>query len=196
MMNNVEELTERQKELMTELKKIHFALRNESRAKYRRINPFVENLFSWEEKAEYVGAEESRIFDSATIIGDIKIGKNVWIGPECMMDGTGGLEIGNWVDISTGVKIYTHDSVKRALSSGKYEMEYAPVSIGNNCFIGSEAVILKGVKIGDRCVVAANSLVNKSFPAGTIIGGVPAKVIGVVEIVGDDVRLKFDSEEK
>ena len=190
----VEKLNEHQKKLLEDLRSIHFALRDETRARYNRINPFSEDLFSWEEKGQYLGSEGTRIYDSATIIGDVKLGSNVWIGPFCMVDGTGGLEIGDWVDISTGVKIYTHDTVKRALTGGKHQTELAPVSIGSNCFIGSEAVILKGVSIGNHCVVAANSLVNKSFGPFTIIGGVPARAIGKVIVDGDNVQLRFNEE--
>lgn len=53
----------------------------------------------------------------------------------------------------------------------------ADVIIGNNVFIGSHSVILKGTKIGDGCVVAAGSIVNGIFPPSKLIGGNPARVI-------------------
>lgn len=53
----------------------------------------------------------------------------------------------------------------------------APVVIGNDVWIARGAVILKGVTIGDGAIVAANSVVNRDVPPGTIVGGVPAKVL-------------------
>ena len=52
------------------------------------------------------------------------------------------------------------------------------IKINDNCFIGSESTILAGVTIGPNSIVAAGSLVNRDVPANTIVGGVPAKVIG------------------
>jgi len=52
-----------------------------------------------------------------------------------------------------------------------------PVEIGNGCWIGQNAVILKGVTIGEHCVVGANSVVTRDVPARTVVAGNPAKVI-------------------
>lgn len=54
----------------------------------------------------------------------------------------------------------------------------APVDIGNYVWLGQNACILKGVSLGDGCIVAAGAVVTKSFAAGSIIGGVPARKIG------------------
>ena len=57
-----------------------------------------------------------------------------------------------------------------------------PISIGNNCFIGNRVIILYGVSIPDNTIIAAGSVVTKSFSEpGCIIGGNPAKVISKVE---------------
>lgn len=182
--------------LLERLRLLHYKIRDYTKKKYNRSNPFNEDLFDWKEKGNFHGSKNSTIYDSATIMGDVKLGDNVWIGPFCLVDGTGGLKIGNFCDISTGVKIYTHDTVKRSLSGGKCGIEHAPVSIGDCSFIGTDAVILKGVKIGKHCIVAANSLVNKSFLDNSIIAGVPAKKIGEVVIKGNDVNLKYYKERK
>ena len=59
-------------------------------------------------------------------------------------------------------------------------------------FIGTYAVILKGVTLGDQCVVAAGAVVRHSFPSRTIIAGNPAKRIGEVTVDGDEVQLHYD----
>lgn len=56
-----------------------------------------------------------------------------------------------------------------------------PISIGNNVFVGARALIMQGVTIGNNCIIAAGAIVTKDIPEGTIVGGVPAKVIGKYE---------------
>ena len=56
-------------------------------------------------------------------------------------------------------------------------LEAAPVNIGKGCWIGEKAVILPGVTLGDKCIVAAGAVVNKSFPPYTLLGGVPARAL-------------------
>lgn len=51
------------------------------------------------------------------------------------------------------------------------------ISIGRNVFIGTNAIVLKGVRLGDHCVVGAGSVVTRSFEAGSILAGTPAKLI-------------------
>ena len=137
-----------------------------------------------------IGNKNVTIYDSVTIIGNVVIEDHVWVGPFCLLDGGGGLYIGEFTDISTGCQILTHDTVKCALSGGKQPYEYAPVYIGKCCFIGTHTVILKGVTLGDHCLVASNSLVNKSFPSYSIVGGMPATQIGRVIILKDG-RIDF-----
>ena len=59
---------------------------------------------------------------------------------------------------------------------------YAPIHVGNQVWIGANAVVTKGVTIGDNSIVAAGAVVNRDVPANTIVGGVPAKVIRKIEV--------------
>lgn len=112
----------------------------------------------------------------------IKMGKDVWVGPFTVIDGSGGLEIGNHVSISAGVHIYTHDSVKyryydleKDTENGTH-IERAPVKIGNNVQIGPNSIILKGVTIGNNVVIGALTLINKSIPDNSYVVGSPCKI--------------------
>lgn len=178
-------------ELLKELRKLHHELREHTKEKYNRINPFTENLFDWKEKGDYCGGKNVTIYDSTTIVGDVEIGDNTRIGPLCSLDGTGKLKIGKYCSISVGAQIITHDTVKYALSGGNHEYEYSPVIIGDCCFIGVHSIILKGVKLGNHCLVAANSVVNNCFDDFDIIAGVPADKIGKVEIANGTVELIY-----
>ena len=117
------------------------------------------------------------------VVGKVEVGNNTWIGPYTALDGGQcGIKIGSNCSISSGVNIVAHDTVKWALSGGNEPYENAPIQIGNNCFIGTNAFISKGVKIGNNCVIGAGAVVTKDIPDFSIALGVPAKIKGKVEI--------------
>lgn len=121
--------------------------------------------------------------ENAWIIGEPMIGAGTWIGAFTLIDGSGGLTIGTGCDISSGVHIYTHSSAKRCVSGREYrEVDREPVNIGDRVFIGANAVINMGVSIGDESVIGAGAVVTSSVPARTIVAGVPARVIGTVDL--------------
>lgn len=112
----------------------------------------------------------------------IIMGKDVWIGYYTLIDGSGGLKIGNKVSISSGVHIYTHDSSKyRAYNLKKdpikgTHIKRSPVKIGNNVQIGANSIITKGVTIGNNVIVGALTLVNKDIPDNSFVTGNPMVV--------------------
>lgn len=82
------------------------------------------------------------------------------------------ITIGNDVTIAAFVTI--RDSDSHQIDNKEYTK---PIHIGNHVWIGTNAVILKGVNIGDNVVVAAGAVVTKDVPSNCLVGGVPAKVI-------------------
>jgi acetyltransferase-like isoleucine patch superfamily enzyme len=127
--------------------------------------------------AAYDFGEGSTMYDNVLVRGDVKVGRNTWIGPGCILDGSGGeLRIGDWCSISAGAQIYTHHTVNRSVSLGEKPIDCAPTSIGNGVYIGPNVVIQMGVTIGDRAIVGANSLVNRDIRSGAKAFGSPARV--------------------
>ncbi len=165
----------------------------ELKQKFNRSLPLADALFDRWERARRLGFEEgSSIYNSALVYGDVKVGAHTWIGPYTLLDGSGGgVTIGDYCSISAGTHIYTHDSVFWALSGGKVPKRTGAVAIGNCVYIGSQCIITAGVRVGSRCVVAANSFVNRDVPDGMIVGGSPAKVIGRVDGEGESVRVRM-----
>ena len=144
--------------------------------------------------------------DYCIISGNPKIGKDTWIGYFTIIDGTGGLEIGEHCTIASGVHIYTHDAIRWAIENLDKDLEkrkhldHAPVKIGNNVFIGANSVIVKGVtignnvvigmnatilhdvEIGDNSIIAAGCVVKEKMkiPDNSFVTGVPGEIKGKV----------------
>ena len=182
-------------QLRAALVRLYEELRDTVRSRWKRDLPLEELLFDrWERAASLGFGEGTSIYHSSYVFGEVSVGRDTWIGPLVLLDGTGGLTIGDNCSISTGVQIYSHDTVKWAVSGGSAPYEHAPVSIGSSCYIGSQSVVAKGVKIGDHCVVGACSFVNRDLSPNTIAGGVPIRRLGHVEVHDGDVELVIDRD--
>jgi acetyltransferase-like isoleucine patch superfamily enzyme len=166
------------RQLMELLRQAWIQRRREVDARWKRTLPFGDYVVDrWERARELGFGEGTSIYDSVLVLGDVHVGARTWIGPFTILDGSGGLTIGDNCSISSGVHIYTHETVQWALSGGAAPYEYAPVRIGSNCYIGPQAIIAKGVTIGDGALVGANSLVLGDVPAGAKAYGNPARVV-------------------
>jgi acetyltransferase-like isoleucine patch superfamily enzyme len=106
----------------------------------------------------------------------ITIGAGTVINRGVILDGRFPLTIGKHVSVSIQSVILT---LEHDLSDPNFRAVGAPVFLGDRSFIGTKAVVLPGVSIGENAGVAAGAVVTKDVPAAGIVGGVPARPIGV-----------------
>jgi len=113
---------------------------------------------------------------------EVRNGKNISIGNNCvfnkkvLLDGRGGrLIIGNNVDIAQETNIWT---LQHDVHDDMHGNDGGDVIIEDYVWIASRVTILPGVRIGKGAVVASNSVVTKDIPSMSIVGGIPAKIIG------------------
>ena len=111
--------------------------------------------------------------------GGISIGDGTYIGPKTVLFGAGGIEIGSHVLISPGVLITSHQHRFVPENGPMYSqpVEFGTVVIEDNVWIGGNATILPGVRIGSGSVVGAGAVVAKDVPSRTLALGVPARVV-------------------
>lgn len=93
------------------------------------------------------------------------------------------IEIGNNLDINDNFTIMTHDFGTYVFRNlyGDFVSCSGKVKLGNNIYIGRDVTILKGVEIGDNCIIGLGSIVTKNIPANSVAVGVPAKVVCSIE---------------
>ncbi len=177
-----------------DLRELHEGLRRELHERHQRVLSLADTVTDRWEKAAFLGfGEGASVYDSCMVIGDVSVGANTWVGPQTVLDGSGGLEIGAWCSIATGVQIYSHDTVRWALSGGRIPADRQPTRIGDCCYLGPQSVIGRGTTIGSHCVVGALSLVTSDVPDYSVVAGTPARVIGRVEIDdAGEIRMIYD----
>lgn len=128
----------------------------------------------------------------AWLVGEPQVGTGTWIGAFSVIDGSGGLEIGRSCDISAGVHIYTHSTVKQCISEDRAPIKRSPTRLGDFVYVGANAVILMGSSIGHHSVVGAGAVVREFTvaPPYSLLVGVPARV------VLDGARKSLDDEDQ
>lgn len=120
------------------------------------------------------------IADTVIVSSDVTIGKYSYVNPHSTLENC---TVGNYCSISAGVNICPGEHDLYAISThplfAREEMpKRAPVVIGHDVLISLNAVILKGVHIGNGAVIGAGAVVTKDVEPYEIVGGVPAKHIG------------------
>ncbi|BBI32094.1 acyltransferase [Cohnella abietis] len=111
------------------------------------------------------------------------IGSNVSIHKQCYLDAFGGIEIENDVSIAhqTSLISFEHTWNDEALPIRDNPIVTGKIHIRNDVWIGCGCRILSGVEVSGRSVVAAGSVVTRSVSAGTVVGGIPAKLIKTIK---------------
>ncbi len=102
----------------------------------------------------------TQLGQNAKLGGEIILGDDILMGPDIVIMATA----------------HAFDRIDIPINQQGAAKE-EPVKIGNDVWIGTRAIIMPGVEIGDHCIIASGAVVTKSFPKYCIIGGVPAKVI-------------------
>ena len=147
------------------------------------VNIIVQRFFFVNRKTPWMVHYTSKVQHAK----NIQLGENVWksfaTSGGCYVQGLNGIFIGDYTIFAPGVKIISanHDTdrLDKWLPSD-------PIRIGHHCWIGTNAVILAGVSLGDRCVVGAGAVVTKSYPAGSVLGGVPARLLKTIDTVSNE----------
>ena len=112
--------------------------------------------------------------------GRVILGDRSWLGPFCLVYGNGGVTIGRNVLVAghSSINTVSHSAERCDIPINDQPVVTDPVVIEDDVWIGLNAVILQGVTIGQGSIVGAGAVVNKSIPAWSIAGGVPARIIG------------------
>ncbi|WP_245748211.1 acyltransferase [Flavobacterium terrigena] len=154
---------------------------------YSILNPqfmqFGKNF--WASHRLRIEAIES--YENQKFSPSISIGNNVSFGTDVHIGCIDKVEIGNNCLLASRIYITDHDHGDTSLEALQLPPEKrklfskGPVVIKNNVWIGDGVAILSGVTIGENAIIATNAVVTKDVPANTVVGGIPAKIIKVIE---------------
>jgi acetyltransferase-like isoleucine patch superfamily enzyme len=110
--------------------------------------------------------------------GGIRIGSRVEINNFAIVNGTGGVDIGDDTLIGPGVRLISYQHRFAAGSTIRSQVSDArPIRIGRDVWLGANAVVLAGVTVGDGAVIAAGAVVTRDVPANAVVAGVPARQV-------------------
>ncbi|MGE0456210.1 MAG: DapH/DapD/GlmU-related protein [Vicinamibacteria bacterium] len=116
-------------------------------------------------------------------LAGLRIGDEAFLGDECLLDLAEGIELQDQVTLAERVLILTHTNV----GYGDHPLQRhfpalaAPVVVERGSFVGAQAVLLPGLRIGAGSFVAAGSVVTQDVPPHTLVAGVPARAIRALE---------------
>jgi acetyltransferase-like isoleucine patch superfamily enzyme len=163
--------------------------------------PFM--IYGYYNKVQRVHKKYTRISSSAKLSyrEQLNISNHVWIGHFSLLDGLGGIVIGEGVHIASHCCIYSHSSQNaiRLLGNKYIEVpaEKRPgyiikkVTVGEFTFIGTSSIILPGVTIGKGCIIGAGSVVTKDVPDFSVVAGNPSKIIGDTKTIDERLLAEY-----
>jgi acetyltransferase-like isoleucine patch superfamily enzyme len=125
--------------------------------------------------------ETGLIFHNCKDYSNLIIRNNCHVGKNCLFDLRGKVTIENNVVISMQTTFITHQDLNKSELKKNYPATKKDITIKNNCYIGANATILKGIVINEFAVVAAGAVVNNNVPKYAAVGGVPAILIKKIE---------------
>tara|TARA_B100001093_G_C26805161_1_gene1005138 strand:- start:1253 stop:1723 length:471 start_codon:yes stop_codon:yes gene_type:complete len=110
---------------------------------------------------------------------NLKIGSDNYFGKNTLLIAHGSIELGNTIAIAADCKFITRNHIYKDKDTpiADQDYQYKPIKIGDNCWFGYNVIVLPGVTLGKSCIIAAGSVVTKSFQDYSVIAGVPAKFI-------------------
>jgi acetyltransferase-like isoleucine patch superfamily enzyme len=100
---------------------------------------------------------------------EVILENNVFMNNYCSINAIEKIEIGENTLLGEGVKLYDHNHEYTAEAVEHKKFRSAPIKIGKNCWLGSNVTVLKGVTIGDHCIIGAGCLIYKDVPSGSIV---------------------------
>ena len=133
-------------------------------------------------RANPLGGSSPCVLRTMTSAAHLTLGDRVGLSSSVIVAGNS-IEIGEDTILGAGAMVLDNDF--HAPGPGfswltEYSKNSRPVKIGRGCFIGTRAIVLKGVTLGDRVVIGAGSVVTKDVPAFSIAAGNPARVVGTI----------------
>lgn len=162
-------------------KKIMKEFNNADAQDERKLNNLLDML---------LGSKGENLWISAPFFVDygenIHIGNNCEINMNCVFLDCNKITIGDNCGFGPNVQIYAvshpvdpHERLNKVINvpMGAWKINSAPVTVGNNVWVGGGSVILQGVTIGDNTTIGAGSVVTKSIPANCLAAGNPCRVI-------------------
>ena len=124
----------------------------------------------------------------------VKLGKGCWLSTKEIPSEGYLIEIGDYVRIASHTSFYTHGgiwSIRKYYNDPTLE-QFGKIKIGSYTSIGAHAMIMPGVTIGERCILAGGAVVTKSVPDGCMVAGNPAKFIGYTEDFYKKLKGRYD----
>jgi acetyltransferase-like isoleucine patch superfamily enzyme len=116
----------------------------------------------------------------------VVIGSNCYINHDVFLER--GVVIGDDTTVTLGAVVLAHDAaagtfLRELEGTTPYDKitKRAATTIGSNCFVGGRSIVLCGVTVGDNCIVAAGAVVSRDVPAGSVVGGNPARHICTID---------------